>query len=447
MQTVFPTGTTIYQPDKCFNGLTIYPSAKKDVGAVLIDMNGHELRNWPQFNNYMVNLLPNGSVLGGQTGRVNEKYDHMLGADDLVQESWDGEQEWRFFKADQMNRNGEKVWVARQNHDVVREGCPVGYYVPGQAPAIKNAKTLFLSYRTGEWPEVTRDYLPRATRMVEVSWDGDIVWEWMPAENFEQFGWSAEAKNALMRRCRNQNGVFQNTCSYVGPNKWFDAGDERFHPENIITDDRATMIYIIEKKTGDIVWQIGPYYDRDPALQKIECVIGPHHAHIIPEGLPGAGNILVFDNGGAAGYGAPNPGAPDGTWNTLRDHSRVLEINPVSLEIVWQFTALEQGFAEGEESRFYSRYQSGAQRLPNGNTLITESRHGRIIEVTTQCEIVWEYVSPHNLLDSKMLFASNAFRGYRVPYDWVPQVEASTERAVIPPPNGQFRITPMDDKA
>ena len=94
MQTVFPTGTTIYQPDKCFNGLTIYPSAKKDVGAVLIDMNGNELRNWPQFNNYMVNLLPNGSVLGGQTGRVNEKYDHMLGADDLIQENWDGEKEW-----------------------------------------------------------------------------------------------------------------------------------------------------------------------------------------------------------------------------------------------------------------------------------------------------------------------------------------------------------------
>ena len=153
---------------------------------------------------------------------------------------------------------------------------------------------------------------------------------------------------------------------------------------------------------------------------------------------------MVFDNGGAAGYGAPNPGAPDGTWNTLRDHSRVLEINPITLKVDWQFTALEQGFAHGEEARFYSRYQSGVQRLPNGNTLITEARHGRIIEVTPECDIVWEYINPHNLLKSNQLFSSNIFRGYRVPYDWVPQVQPSHERAVIPPNNSDFRVSPVD---
>ena len=66
------------------------------------------------------------------------------------------------------------------------------------------------------------------------------------------------------------------------------------------------------------------------------CIIGSHHTHIIPKGLPGEGNVLVFDNGGAAGFGDPNPGAPDGTWNALRDSSRVLEINPVTLELVWE---------------------------------------------------------------------------------------------------------------
>ena len=122
----------------------------------------------------------------------------------------------------------------------------------------------------------------------------------------------------------------------------------------------------------------------------------------------------------------------------------MLELDPLTLEVVWQFTALDQGIREGEESRFYSRYESGAQRLPNGNTLITESRHGRIIEVTPKCEIVWEYISPHNLLGREDLFFSDVFRGYRVPYDWVQQVEPSAERAVIPPPNGEFRIPPAD---
>ncbi|MCG8545684.1 MAG: arylsulfotransferase family protein [Alphaproteobacteria bacterium] len=445
MQTVFPTGTTIYKPEKCFNGFTLYPSKKEGVGAVLIDMNGNALRTWPKFNNFMVNMLPGGHILGGQTGRIMDAYDHNFGADDVVQEAWDGTVEWQFGDADQMEFGGETHWSARQNHDIVREGCPVGYYVPGMTPMAENGRTLMLSYRTGEWPDITRDFLPRATRMIEVTWNGEITWDWMPAENFEQFGWSESAKNAIMRRCRNQNGVFQNTASYLGPNKWFDEGDERFDPENIITDDRGTMVYIISKKTGEIVWKVGPEYGMDPALKALGCIIGPHHAHIIPKGLPGEGNVLVFDNGGAAGYGEPNPGAPDGTWNALRDHSRVLEFNPLTLEIVWEFTAMTMGFPEGEEVRFYSRYESAAQRLPNGNTLITESRRGRVLEVTPACEIVWEYICPYNLLDQEDLFFSDIFRAYRYPYDWVPQIEPPAERAVVPPANGEFRIAPVSD--
>lgn len=445
MQTVFPTGTTIYKPEKCFSGFTLYPSKKPGVGAVLVDMNGNTLRTWPKYTNFMVNMLPGGSILGGQVGRITDAYEHEFGADDVVQEAWDGTIEWKFGKAVEMEFGGKTHWSARQNHDIVREGCPVGYYVPDMTPKLENAKTLMLSYRTGEWPEITRDFLPRASRMIEVTWDGEVVWDWMPAENFEQFGFNDAYRNAIMRRCRNQNGVFQNTASYVGQNKWFDAGDDRFDPENIITDDRGTMVYIISKKTGEIVWKVGPYYDREPALKEMGCVIGPHHAHVIPKGLPGAGNILVFDNGGAAGYGEPNPGAPDGTWNALRDHSRVLEFDPLTLEIVWEFSAMTQGFPDGEEARFYSRYESAAQRLPNGNTLITESRRGRLIEVTPDCEIVWEYISPYNLMDREDLFFSDIFRAYRFPYDWVPQVEPSAERAVVPPANGEFRIEPVRD--
>ena len=144
-----------------------------------------------------------------------------------------------------------------------------------------------LSYRSGNWPEVTRDYLVRATRMIEVTWGGEIVWDWMPAENIDQFGHSEAARNAMMRRCRASQGVFQNTCSYVGPNKWFDDGDTRFDPENIITDDRGTMLYIVSKKTGEIVWKVGPDYSMDPALKALGAIIGPHHAHIIPKGMPG----------------------------------------------------------------------------------------------------------------------------------------------------------------
>ncbi len=439
--TVYPTGTTIYKPDKSWNGYTIFQSEAAP-GAVLIDMNGNVVKNWEHVVGFPVTILPGGQIMGGTVGRVTKEYTHQLGSDDLIQEDWNGNVVWKFGRADWIDVDGSRLWSARQNHDFVREGSPVGYYVPGMTPFVEGGQTLILSYKTGSWPEVTRDYLPRAARIIEVNWEGEIVWEWMPAEHFEELGHGEAAKNAIMRECRSQHCVFLNTASYVGPNKWYDAGDERFHPDNIITDDRGTMIFIISKRTGEIVWKVGPEYTSTPAVRELGPIIGPHHAHIIPRGLPGEGNILVFDNGGAAGFGAPNPGAPTGAWNALRDHSRVLEIDPTTLSIVWRYTARTAGFSPVEEdTKFYSRFRSGAQRLPNGNTLIVESMYGRIFEVTREHEIVWEYVSPFRWREDA--FSSRVFRAYRVPYEWVPQLTKPEEKAVVPPDNSELKIRPV----
>ena len=153
-----------------------------------------------------------------------------------------------------------------------------------------------------------------------------------------------------------------------------------------------------------------------------------HHAHMIPRGLPGEGNILVFDNGGWAGYGLPNPMAPKGAKNAWRDYSRVLEFDPITLKIVWQYTPAEAGLVQPADShRFYSPFISGAQRFPNGNTLITEGSGGRLIEVTAKHEIVWEYISPYW---GKYMKMNMVYRAYRVPYDWIPQVQKPQETPV-----------------
>jgi hypothetical protein len=78
------------------------------------------------------------------------------------------------------------------------------------------------------------------------------------------------------------------------------------------------------------------------------------------------GGILLFDNVG------------------LGDRSRVIEIDEETGEVLWEYT----------EEGFYTQGRGAQQRLPNGNTLITESEKGRIIEVTRDGEIVWEYISP-----------------------------------------------------
>lgn len=57
---------------------------------------------------------------------------------------------------------------------------------------------------------------------------------------------------------------------------------------------------------------------------------------------------------------------PEGNLLTMRDYSRVIEVEPVKRKVVWEYKA------EPPES-FFSGVMGGNQRLPNGNTLITES--------------------------------------------------------------------------
>jgi hypothetical protein len=108
----------------------------------------------------------------------------------------------------------------------------------------------------------------------------------------------------------------------------------------------------------------------DPASERIVWHWGlgeldhPHQPTLLADG-----NLLIFDNG------------------KLRGYSRVLEVDPRSGEIVWQY---QSDPPEG----FYSSSRGGAQRLVNGNTLIVESQRGRAFEVTPDGEVVWEFLEP-----------------------------------------------------
>jgi hypothetical protein len=108
-----------------------------------------------------------------------------------------------------------------------------------------------------------------------------------------------------------------------------------------------------------------------------------------------------------------------------------LQFDPTTLEIHWQYTPLEAGFNPvGDASKFYSPYISSAQRLPNGNTLITEGSDGRLLEVTEEHELVWEYINPYSSTLPGGSTLNMVYRAYRVPYDWVPQAAKPEEIAV-----------------
>ncbi|AEG59927.1 aryl-sulfate sulfotransferase [Desulforamulus ruminis] len=439
---VYPTGVTIYKPEKSWSGYTIFQA--RELGALLIDMNGSEINLWKGLHGFPNKLFPGGYVLG-HTAERNNAFG-MQDQTDLVQVDWEGNIVWKFNQYEFIEDPGEEPqWMARQHHDYQREGNPVGYYVPGMDPQVNKGNTLILCHKNVKNPKISEKMLLDDV-IIEVDWEGNIIWEWACNEHFDELGFDEAAKNILARdpNMRSAGGgmgdwMHVNSMSVLGPNRWYDAGDERFHPDNIIIDGRETnIIAIIDKQTGKIVWKLGPYYDSSEELKKLGWIIGQHHAHMIPRGLPGEGNILVFDNGGWAGYGSPNPGSPTGAKNALRDYSRVLEIDPTTLKIVWQYTPAEAGLVvPADSNRFYSPFISSAQRLPNGNTLITEGSGGRLIEVTAEHEIVWEYISPYWGEKFKL---NMIYRAYRVPYEWVPQVERPQEVPIQPIDVTTFRV-------
>jgi hypothetical protein len=147
-----------------------------------------------------------------------------------------------------------------------------------------------------------------------------------------------------------------------------DDGD-MFHTNsiNVFGDGEAThallsirsidTIAILDLAKREIVWVMdGPWHKQ-------------HEAQFVGE------NLLLFDN---LGLSKSLGGA---------GQSRVLEIDTRTRELVWSYTELG----------FFTQGAGAQQRLPNGNTLITESIKGRIIEVTPGGRVVWEYVNPLTL--------------------------------------------------
>ena len=419
---VFPTGTTLYYPDKCYNSYVLYDG--RDGASYLIDMNGSIVHSWP-YTGFPCEMI-DPAISGGMRGNlICQREPEIYSCENLLIVDWDANVIWQW---------GDEApgGKARQNHDL--------------AP-LPNGNLLLIAFLECRLPE-TSDQPVMDQVIYEVNRKGEIVWQWICSEHIEELGFRGEKKDLLFSsRMRPRSSIFVlNDMAPLGPNRWFDDGDSRFHPDNIMIDSReGCFIAIIEKATGKIVWRLGPdypaAYDYSKAAfsgklpRPIDAICGQHDAHMIPKGLPGAGNVMVFDNQGAAGI-------PPFYLNMFPG-SRVLEIDPLSQQIVWQYDGSCSGLPFWT---FFSSFISSARRLPNGNTLIDEGMNGRLFQITAEGQIVWEYVNPffgrwadHDV-QSGGSRSNYVFRAQPIPYDWVPEGTPRTEKEVIPPGISEFRI-------
>lgn len=150
-----------------------------------------------------------------------------------------------------------------------------------------------------------------------------------------------------------------------------DAAGEPFTARRaLVSVWKLNTIAVVDLDTERVVWSMTGMWFRQ------------HQPTLLDNG-----NLLIFDNQG------------------YQMASKVLEFDPHTQQTVWQYGG------EPPES-FYSELCGSCQRMPNGNTLITESSRGRAFEVTPDSRVVWEYVNPHRT-GERNEFIANLFEVIR----------------------------------
>ena len=132
----------------------------------------------------------------------------------------------------------------------------------------------------------------------------------------------------------------------------------------LISINHLNTIAVIDPETEKVTWALSGMW------------MNQHEPRICPNG-----NLILFDNRG------------------YKSHSKIIEFNPLTQEVAWTYKA-------DPPEDFYSAEMGTCQRLANGNTLITESNHGRAFEVTPDNQIVWEFINPHRAGKDNELIAT-----------------------------------------
>ena len=395
-------------------------------GAYLLD-NGHLLRGGQE--------EPDRPVFtgGGQAGRIQEF-------------TWDGEVVWDFAFANEDHRLHHDMAVL-PNGNVLA----IAWEAKTAQEAVEAGRRPELTPEAGLWPDMIVEFEPQRP-------DGArIVWEWHMWDHAVQdvdsalanYGELAEHPELIDINGDSDTPQISaaelarlQALGYVQPDAAPEDLQSDFMHTNAIAYNasldqiavsirRYNEIWIIDHSTstteatgheggrwgqgGDLLYRWGNprIYGRGEAAD--QQLFGQHDVRWIPEGMPGAGRLTLFNN---------NMEGQDG------DHSAVFELVPPTddagryvlpdadafgpLEPAWSYTALDR-------VSFHSFFISGAHRLANGQTFITSGAQGRFFEVTPKGDIVWEYWPPYS-----GTFAGNratrdnpygVFRATKIPLD------------------------------
>jgi len=352
-----PITIRINDPDRSYQGYTLFAPVVDDLGGeldtpntiYLVDMNGEVAHRW--------------RVLGSvQLPRLRSNGNLLYTTRDYSFQPRAGLREIGPF--------GDVVWQfkCRADHDFA---------------VLPNDNILVHHIEDKEAPAVSAGQV-RCPILTELTPEKDVVWQWRGEEHLDELTTLVDIAFPLSNPEGKHifDGVFDwahnNTCSVIGKNEAA-SKDARFRPGNILFSYcNLNTIGVIDKESGRIVWAWGS-----------GILDGQHNPRMMENG-----HILLFDNG------------------TERGYSRVIELDPLSKQIVWEYND-----DESDNPQFHSRYLSGAQPLPNGNVFICQATYrlkddrvnelydsvrrrlfgrptqrSRLFEVTRSGQVVWEMI-------------------------------------------------------
>jgi hypothetical protein len=408
-----------------FAGYTVLnPMGSKT--TYLMDLDGRVVKSWESdmTSHHKAIILEDGHLLRvGDLEGEERKFGGGGGSAGRVQErTWDGELVWDF------KLHNDKQLL---HHDVVK--LPNGNVLM----IVWDKKTEAEAVAAGRRPEFVKDFLlPDSVLEVKPTGkdSGEVVWEWhlwdhlvqdydeakpnygKPEDHPELVDLNYVEDTMAAAALKKEDLEKLQSLGYVGsvtgrPGRvspdWNHVNSIDYNPEYdqiLLSIHEFSEIWVIDHGTttaeaaghsggkagkgGDLLYRWGNPRVYHAGTVKDQQLFAQHNAQWIKEGLPGAGHILIFNNG---------LHRPGGEYSTIEEIAPPVDdrgryarepgkpFGPSKPE--WTYAAPEHG-------DFYSSFISGVQRLPNGNTLICSGANGTIFEVTPGGEVVWKYINP-----------------------------------------------------
>lgn len=445
--TLIHTELIQWDSTKASPGYTLFGAKGK---SYLIDMQGRLVHQWNGSGTNPKLLSYNGNLLDvTNQGKTFVEFD------------WDGNKVWEYT---------ESRSSYAPHHDFIRIynaklGAYTTLYIANKSLSASEVAALGADPTQGPYDGSQIDAI------TEVDASGNIIWEWSFADHLIQ---DVDASKS------NYVGTGKTIADY--PNKlnanlpgrpirkdWLHCNSLDYnaklgqivinsvqgefyvidHDNTFVKGDLSASKALAAGSAGDFLYRFGDparYAQGDPpslltdwtkSTSGHKQIGGAHDIHWIEEGLSGAGNFMVFNNGeylyemtpqssileinpfkdksGATGTNYVNP--PSAGYYVLEgaDPDQMKAKRNISNQVVWMYSSKSS-------VNFFSTIGSSASRLANGNTLITAMTTGQIFEVTPSGELAWEYIVPvtedgiKTSFDDQYPNYNAIFRSYRYPF-------------------------------